>query len=249
MSWGFFNKRKGIVIKSNVDKKDKEFDKEIEKCNELEVSTKKLYKGMKRCNEALEELRKMESKLAQDLSSMPLDDNPDQLKYAEGFVKTAKNIDTYGLELEKNITNVTIEPLQRFHGIFPRVSSGIKKREQCYQEYLRLKGKVEKYEEKEKNALNKGKLEQYERELEKAKIDFEAQNSLMLNGLPQLREGRITYFDPCFEALQKSQVDFYSKCCQAYGDLVETLDENSSYGDDIQDMLKDLRSLSIIGSE
>ncbi|CAB4005087.1 bridging integrator 3 [Paramuricea clavata] len=247
MSWSFFNKKK-LAPKSSG---DREFEREIAKCSELETNTKKLYKGMKRCNEAFEELSKMESKLAQDISTMPYNDEINGLNHAEELVKTLKSLESHRVELAANVVKTTIEPMKKFYGILPSVNSGVKKREQCLQEYTRLRGKVEKYKDKEKTPQNLNKLEQYEKELETARNDYEAQNALMLEGLPQLWEGRVTYFEPCFEALQRSQVDYYSKCCQAYGDLVEKLDSDN-VGDeegahlDVQDMLTDIRSLSII---
>ena len=250
MSWSFFNKKK-LVPKSSI---DREFEREIAKCNELEVNTKRLYKGMKRSNEAFEELSKMELKLAQDISTMPSNEDTQELNYAEELNKTLKSLESHRTELSTNIVKTTIEPLKKFYGIFPSVTSGVKKREQCLQEFTRLKGKVEKYKDKEKTPQNLSKLEQYKKDLEIAESDYESQNSLMLEGLPQLWEGRVTYFKPCFDALQKSHVDYYSKCCQAYGELVEKLNGDTSVDDDeiehqdVQDMLTDLRSLSIVGN-
>ena len=249
MSWSFFNKKK-LVQKSSV---DREFEREIAKCNKLETNTKKLYKGMKRCNEAFEELSKVETKLAQDLSTMPSSGEVNGLNHAEELTKTLKSLESHRVELATNVVRTTIEPLKKFYAIFPNVNTGVKKREQCLQEYTRLKGKVEKYKDKEKNTQNLSKLDQYEKELEIARNDYEVQNSLMLEGLPQLWEGRVTYFEPCFAALQRSQVDYYSKCCQSYGDLVQKLDgsnESDEEGDhlDVQSMLADIRSLSIIGN-
>jgi hypothetical protein len=249
MSWSFFNKKK-LVPKSSG---DREFEREIAKCNELETNTKKLYKGMKRCNEAFEELSKIETKLCQDISTMPLGGEGNGLNYAEELTKTLKSLESHRIELATNVVKTTIEPMKKFYGIFPGVSSGVKKREQCFQEFTRLKGKVDKYKEKEKTAQNLSKLEQYEKEFETARDDYDAQNFLMLEALPQLWEGRVTYFEPCFAALQKSQVDYYSKCCQAYGDLVQKLDggndaDEEGVHQDVQDMLTDIRSLSIVGN-
>ena len=247
MSWSFFNKKK-LAPKSSV---DREFEREIAKCNELETNTKKLYKGMKRCNESFEELSKMETKLAQDISTMPSTGEANGLNHAEELARILKSLESHRVELATNIVKTTIEPMKKFYGIFPSVNSGVKKREQCLQEYMRLKGKVDKYKDKEKTPQNSSKLEQYEKELEIATADYEAQNSLMLEGLPQLWEDRVTYFEPCFEALQRSQVDYYSKCCQAYGDLVQKL-ESDTVGDeegghlDVETMLTDIRSLSIV---
>jgi hypothetical protein len=247
MSWSFFNKKK-LAPKSSV---DREFEREIAKCNELETNTKKLYKGMKRCNESFEELSKMETKLAQDISTMPSTGEANGLNHAEELARILKSLESHRVELATNIVKTTIEPMKKFYGIFPSVNSGVKKREQCLQEYMRLKGKVDKYKDKEKTPQNLSKLEQYEKELDIATADYEAQNSLMLEGLPQLWEDRVTYFEPCFEALQRSQVDYYSKCCQAYGDLVQKL-ESDTVGDeegghlDVETMLTDIRSLSIV---
>lgn len=245
MSWSFFNKKK-LTPKSSV---DREFEREIARCNELETNTKKLYKGMKRCNEAFEELSKVELKLAQDISTMPSNEETQGLNHADELGKTLKTLESHRVELATNIVKTTIDPMKKFYGTFPSVNSGVKKREQYLQEYMRLRGKVEKYKEKEKTSQNLNKLEQYEKEYEIAKVDYETQNALMLEGLPQLWEGRVTYFEPCFEALQRSQVDYYSKCCQAYGDLVERLDGHNLGKEeslDVQDMLTDMRSLSIV---
>ena len=249
MSWTFFNKKK-LAPKSST---DREFEREIAKCNKLETNTKKLYKGMKRCNESFEELSKMELKLAQDISSMPSNENVHGASHHEELAKTLKSLESHRVELTTNIVKTSIEPMKKFYSVFPSVGSGVKKREQCLQEYTRLKGKVEKYKDKEGTPQNLSKLEQYEEELEIARADYEAHNALMLDALPRLCEGRITYFVPCFKTLQTSQVDFYSKCCQAYSDLVDRLENSDDGGKegyhlDVQDMLTDMRSLSIIGN-
>ena len=247
MSWSFFNKRKPTT-KLNV---DREFEREIGKCTQLEANTKKLYKDMKRCNEALAELSKMESKIAQDMSNTPLDQQKEGKNHAEELVATLKNIERYRVDLTTNIARTTIEPMKKFSSVFPNVNNGLKKREQYLQDYVRLKGKVEKYREREKVQQNLSKLEQYNDELETAKAEYEAHNAVMLEELPRLWDGRITYFEPCFEALQKSHVDYYSKCCQWYGDLVDCLTDDMDVGNtqhDVQDMLAQFRSLSIVGN-
>lgn len=245
MSWSFFNKKKPAA-KSNV---DRGFEREIAKCNDLERNTKKLYKGMKRCNETFEELSKAELKLAQDISTMPSTEEINGLNHAVELGKTLKTLESHRAELATNVVRTNIEPMKKFYGIFPSVNTGVKKREQCLQEYTRIKGKVEKYRDREKSIQDMNKLELYERDLEIAKNEYEVQNGLMLDGLPQLWEGRVTYFEPCFAALQRSQVDYYSKCCQAYSDLVSTLDggnvNKNSENIDVEDMLNDIRLLSI----
>lgn len=236
---------------------DREFEREVAKCGQLEVNTKKLYKDMKRCNESLVELSKIESKIAQDISSTPLHQQRERPNQAEKLAKTLRSLEPYRLEMTTNVVKTFIEPMKKFSSVFPNVNNGVKKREQCLQEYGRLKGKVEKYKERESNPPNLSKLEQYEEELESAKAEYEAHNVVILEELPSLWDGRITYFEPCFEALQKSQVDYYSKCCQAYGDLVESTGDSSDVTDEMADvhvhsdvhaMLVEFRTLSIVGN-
>ena len=250
MSWNIFNKSRP-TSKLNI---DRQFERDVAKCNELEVNTKKLYKDMKRCNKALTELSKLESKVAQDISNSPLDQGRKVQNHADELAKTMGNLERYRLELTTNVVRTTIEPMKKFNSVFSNVNNGVKKREQCLQEYIRLKAKVEKYKERERTPQNLSKLEQYEEELESAKAEYDAHNAVMLEELPRLWEGRVTYFEPCFEALQKAQVDYYSKCCQAYGDLVNAIGVGTDLTDevrtqtDVEEMLAEFRSLSIVGN-
>ena len=50
------------------------------------------------------------------------------------------------------------------------------------------------------------KTEQARRAMQAAKDDFDAQNRLLLLELPQFYEKRVDYFQPCLQALIRSQV-------------------------------------------
>ncbi|XP_035671904.1 bridging integrator 3-like [Branchiostoma floridae] len=252
MSWNPFNRLsaspKRTVISKTV---EKDFERECTKLAQLDESTKKLYKDMRKCTEAVTALSKCEVKLGQDLVSTC--QGEDMLRNeAEAVGATTAKLEGFSQELNTSSQKAVIEPMKRFTNIFPQANSAIRKREQSLQEYSRQQLKVEKLQEKERTGPNIVKLEQGKKALSAAKEDFEVQNSSLMEEMPQFYDGRIDYFQPCFEALLKSQVAYHSNVykvlCELASDLGADTDPppDHQYNADLQKQLSDMKALSIV---
>ncbi len=70
--------------------------------------------------------------------------------------------------------------------------------------------------------------------------------------MPRFFEGRVEYFQPCFEALIKSQVTYYTECFKIYVELAvqledkDTLQSDEDFEMDLHRRLCEIRALSIV---
>jgi len=82
------------------------------------------------------------------------------------------------------------------------------KRNLISSECLKCQSKFEKQDKLEKTGTNVVKTEQARKAWLAAKDDFDKTNRLLLLELPQFYEKRVDYFQPCLQALIRSQVSF-----------------------------------------
>ena len=77
-----------------------------------------------------------------------------------------------------------------------------------------------------------------------ARDEYEAQNKLLLLELPQFYDKRIDYFQPCLQALVRSQVNFYGETNGLFTHLVsatsEEIETNDSTGNKVEQQSKSL---------
>ena len=119
-------------------------------------------------------------------------------------------------------------------------------------ECLKAKTKYEKLERLEKTGQNVVKTQQAKKAWEAAKEDFDSQNKLLLMELPQFYEKRVDYFQPCLQALVRSQVNYYGETVKLFT-LSQTEDadqgalNDKDFFDDVDKHLTAMKSLSIVG--
>ncbi|KAK2171148.1 hypothetical protein NP493_1098g00072 [Ridgeia piscesae] len=190
--------------------------------------------------------------MVQDLANSALVREEETLQpLAEQWSGTVTKLEMISNELNTNYQKTVVEPMKKFSTIMPSTQTAVKKREQSLQEYSRYLAKVEKYREKERTGPNVVKLDAARKALLWAKDDFETQNSVLTGELPRFYERRIDYVQPCFQALIKSQVKYYTDAHNFYTDLSRQLsgekDDQPSdvYNQRIQQKLAEIRALSI----
>ena len=104
------------------------------------------------------------------------------------------------------------------------------------------------------------RTKQAERALESAKEEFSAQNKLLLIELPQFYEKRVDYFQPCLQALVRSQVNYYGETNSLFTHMAHSsaaaeeggagggvLLADKEYQNDIDKHMSAIKSLSIVG--
>ncbi|KAJ8025554.1 Bridging integrator 3-like [Holothuria leucospilota] len=255
MSWNIFSRFTSNAPKKTVLSKEEEaeFNREVTKIEVLDDATKRLYKDLKKSMEAMATLSKHQCRIGHNLAASPVLNTEPDLKSLEMISKSVGQIEEHTHELNSQTTKVMVEPMKKFTLIFPNIYLTLKKREQCLQEYTRCQVKVEKYEDKERTGQNLAKLTTVaKKSLETAKESFEKINSELMKELPDFFEGRLDYFQPCFEALIKSQIEYYTKCFKIYAELApeleyrETVISDEDFEDQIQQKMADIRALSIV---
>lgn len=224
----------------------------MKKLERLDENTKKVYKDTKRCLESQTAQYRSEMKMVQDLANSALVREEETLQpLAEHWSGTATKLEQISNELNTNYQKTVVEPMKRFSTIVPSTQAAVKKRDQSLQEYSRCLAKVEKYREKERTGPNVVKLDAARKALLWAKDDFETQNSVLTGELPRFYEHRIDYVQPCFQALIRSQVKYYTDARNMYTDLSRKLSGEKDdlpsdvYNQRIQQKLAEIRALSI----
>lgn len=255
MSWNPFSRhsapKKSVVSKAA----EREFEREVKKLDELDESTKKIYKDGKRYIEANNALAKAEHKLVQDLLNSGLCQNEEELhRNIEEWERSLEGLDRHRNELNANIQKTLVEPMKKFSGIFPSIQGAIKKREQSLQEYNRCQARVDKYQDRDRTGQNVVKLDSTKKALESAKEDFKSQDQALKEDLPRLYGGKIDYFQPSFEALVRSQVTYNSEAFKAYSGVSSDMFDHSKISEQerkarIQQTLADIKALSITADD
>jgi chromosome segregation ATPase len=231
---------------------DTEFDRAVTKFRQVEGLSKRVYKDTKKCTEAIASASKAGQKLGNDLTSSAVVQQTDLKETAEEFNDTMKEMAKLAAQLRNNEQKTVIEPMKKYSKIFPNVDKAVRKRDQKMAECEKLQAKVEKL--KDRSSQQQVKLESTQRELEKCKLEFEGLDSQLNQEIPQLYEGRIDYFEPCFEALIKSQMRYYEHCDRLLNDLETKMrSDDKDMADDavekrIQQQLSEIKALSIVAS-
>jgi len=250
MSWIPFRK----VGTKKVDQLvDNEFNNQVDKFNQVEMSTRKMYKDMKRYIEDNNGLIKAENRLGQDLLACAISIENEEIlnETAKSVQEVLQNQSELHSELNENLQKIFVEPMKKFTSNFNCVSNAIKRREQSLQEYRKYQLKHEKFMEKE-GQTQSGKFDANERYLGLAKLDFERRNAKLLEELPNFFDCRIMYFQPCFEGLIKCQHSYYKQSRDLFEELANKIDcpleqrSDEDYREETNKRLLEMKSLSIV---
>ncbi|ESO90403.1 hypothetical protein LOTGIDRAFT_192130 [Lottia gigantea] len=250
MSWNPFSRaapRKSVISRTQ----EREFEKDVKKIEELDESSRKLYKDVKRWIEANNAVAKSERKISQDLLNSVLCQQDEELRaLVEDWDKSVARIETHTHEMNNSAQKTFVDPMKKFSSIFPNVQLAVKRREQVLQEFQKCQLKNDKYEDRERTGQNRVKQEQSKKMLNSAREEFISQNTSLTSDIPKLIEGRIDYLQPSFEALVNSQVTYNTEAFKIYSELSLQMNDlqeisNEEYSARIQKNLDDMKSLSI----
>lgn len=252
MSWIPFRKQPKKPTSELV--ADNEFDSQVEKFNQTEANTRKMYKDMKRYVEQNAGLVKTHQKFGQDIASVGSvgGKNDEKLnKAVENIQQVMIKQCDLEIELNANLRKLFIDPMKKFGVHFNTVNSSIKRREQSLQDYAKYLNRREKYKEKENTALS-GKYDANEKYLASAKADFERRNAKLLETLPKFYEYQLSYFEPCFEGVIRSHYSDVKNSRDLYEELAEKLDcpteqwTDDQYEQETKNRLAEIKALSIV---
>ncbi|CAI9717246.1 bridging integrator 3-like [Octopus vulgaris] len=229
-----------------------EFEKEGKKLAKLEEISRKLEEASKKYSETALNLSKCEQRITQDLMASALCKSESELKHhCEEWDNSIVKLNPHMQEMNSNIQKMLVEPIEKFSNIFPCIHETKKKWEQSSGEFKRCEVKVKKYQERERTGNNIVKLNQHQKSLMPVKEEFNKLHTALKEGIPKLNDHRISYYQPCIEALIKSQAAYNSECYKIYSELAGHLAPETytseEYGNRIQQKLSDIKALAIVG--
>ena len=219
-------------------------DRELEMCfnnlQNLEENCKKLYKEVKRYEECITNLHKMEQSMTSELTNSPLIHEDENLrKVAERYQSVTYQMGHNTDDLAQLSQKTVVDPLKKLNPEFGAIAAALKRRDTALSEALKAKAKWEKAEKLEKTGANTVKADQAKKAWLAARDEYEAQNKLLLLELPQFYEKRVDYFQPCLQALVRSQVNFYGETNGLFTHLVSAATESSHSQDHDQEKAQD----------
>lgn len=220
------------------------------KLQELEENSRKLHKEVKRSEDCLQELHRIEEKLVSDLSSSAVCQESNELKtLCENYSTVMYQMGHATEDLTELSQRTVVEPMKKLSNEFPSIQAALKRRDQTLQEVQRNQQKLDKLLKLERTGPNIVKTEQMRKTFHLSREDFEKQNRLLLLELPQFYEKRVEYFQPSLQALIRSQVDYYGENTRLFATLMgeSSPDRAASQPDKVAKQLAQIKSLSIVG--
>ena len=224
------------------------------KLQEMEENSKKIQKEVKKYEDCLSALQRAEDKLASDLTNSGLcEEAGGELRLVGDELGSLAYQMGHNTEDLVQLAHRTVrEPVKKLTAEFPHIQAAVKKRDLNLQETLRAQTKLEKMNKLEKSGANTVKKEQAKRGYMTARDDFEKANKQLLLELPQFYERRVDYFQPCLQALVRSQMEYYGENSRLHDKLSKKClqEERSSPEDsnELEKIFSDMRALSIVGS-
>ncbi|CAD5122499.1 DgyrCDS10923 [Dimorphilus gyrociliatus] len=253
MSWNPFQKHV-IMPRTNAISKmeEKEFEKEVRRIEMLQENSRKLYKDMKNVQEALSDQSKIESKLANEMSSSGRDNDELKVLFDAWYAQVTILTSLTG-EQVTNIQKTFTEPMKKFTQYFPSTLQAISKRNQSLFEYSKCFSKVEKYQGRERTGSNVVKLENSKRMMDKCRKEYETQQKILKLSLPQFYETRVDYVRPSLHSFIQNRLNYATEAHKRYEQAANSIcviipsDEDCIEG--IEKNLCDIKALSITADD
>ncbi|UZJ55878.1 hypothetical protein CBS101457_005198 [Exobasidium rhododendri] len=257
MSWGGFKKsinRAGTSIMQKTGQVDKtvdsEFQDEVARYKQLEKETQNLQKEAKGYLDAIRSLASAQSRIAETIDGF-YNDSSEAAMAANAYKRAVDELDTKtARELDAPYRATVLEPIGKLCSYFPEINKTIDKRNKKLLDYDAARTKHRKLIDKPSD--DPSKLPRAEKELEDAKLIFEALNSQLIEELPQLIDMRIPYLDPSFEAMVRMQAKFAEEGYEKMGGVQRYFAESvrDEYADgqldaQVEGVLQEMKELSI----
>ncbi|KAI1308382.1 hypothetical protein EDD11_004311 [Mortierella claussenii] len=214
MSWSGFKKNLNRATTSvlhktgNMDRTtDKEFEEEERRAKQLEKKSEKLHKEANGYAKALRELTAAQVRVVNALEQCHDESEPMSLsgtKYKDAVIKMDEQVQ--GEDGAGAYRATVLEPIGRYHAYFPEISEAIRRRNKKLLDYDNARSKVRKLVERPSE--DNTKLPRAEHEANIARDMYEAMNAQLTAELPKVIDARVSYLDPSFEAVVKSQLSF-----------------------------------------
>jgi len=231
----------------------------------FEENTKNLAKEICRYEELVGKLQDFELSLSSSLLNNSLcREDPPLRSVAECYHSIVYQTRDHTENLKMIARRTVAEPCKKLYPEFSNIANTLKKRESAIKELNNAAAKHDKATKAAKTGQNIVRLTQAKRSMECAQEEYESQNKHLLLEMPQFHEKRLEYFQPCLQALVRSQVNYYGETNALHTHMTtnvpqSTEEENDNnhhttgfvsdkdFNDDINKHLTAIKGLSIVG--
>ena len=259
MSWGGFKKsinRAGTTLMQKTGQVERTVDSEYNSTEEqyrtLEREAMALQKEAKAYLDAIRALASSQARIAEAVDGF-YTDSSDAAMSANAYRRAVDELDTKtAKEIDAPYRATVLEPVGKLVSYFPEVNKILEKRNKKLLDYDAARSKHRKLVDKPSD--DPLKLPKAEKELEDARIIFEALDEQIKSELPQLVDLRIPYLDPSFEAMVRIQAKFAEDGYEKLGGVQRFFSDGvrDDYADgqldnQVEAVLQEMRELSICG--
>merc|ERR1719295_845205 len=219
----------------------------------LEENTKNLAKEMNHYEECVGKLQDFELNLSSSLLNSSLcREDPPLRSVAECYHSVVYQTRDHTENLKMVSRRTVGEPCKKLCPEFNNIANALKKRETAIKEYNAAALKHDKASKAAKTGQNVVRLTQAKKALETAQEEYESQNGRLLLEMPQFHDKRTEYFQPCLQALVRSQVNYYGETNALYTHMTTTAapvssTEETASGFDAAGQQQQLQSQNISG--
>ncbi|KAF9422525.1 hypothetical protein BGZ76_003771 [Entomortierella beljakovae] len=182
---------------------DREFEDEEKRAEALKSRAEHLHRQANGYAKAMREMSGAQVRLANILEQFYEEGETMSnagIKYRDAVTK----LEEKATEEEGAYRVAVLEPVGRYYSYFPEITEAIRRRNKTMVEYENAKAKVRKLVERPSEDSNK--LPRAEHDANICRDMFEAMNAQLMAELPKVVEARVSYIDPSFEAVVKSQL-------------------------------------------
>jgi len=260
MAWNPLGKKPFLTARPTLSQglashlEDREMELSFMNLQEYEDHAKKLYKEVKRYEECVVQMHKLEQKMSSEMSNSPLCHDDEELKkIAEDYQSVAYQMGHCTDDLVQLSQKTVVEPMKKLTTEFEAITAAIKRRNLALADAQKCQAKYEKLAKAEKTGANVVKAEAAKKAYQSAKDEFDHQNRLLVMELPQFYEKRVDYFQPCLQALIRSQVDYYGETTRLFTHLVSanpgaagSIKSDEKCREETDALLSEIKALSIV---
>lgn len=259
MSWGGFKKsinRAGTTIMQKTGQVEKTIDSEFQdetvRYKQLEKESLALQKEAKAYLDSIRSLASSQTRIAETVDGF-YNDSSEAAMAANAYKRAVDELDARtARELDAPYRATVLEPIGKLCSYFPEINKTIEKRNKKLLDYDAARTRHRKLIDKPSD--DPSKLPRAEKELEDAKVIYEAMNAQLMEELPQLLDLRIPYLNPSFEAMVRMQARFAEEGYEKLGGVQRYFAEGvrEEYADgqldaQVEGVLQEMKELSICG--
>ncbi|KJE97769.1 hypothetical protein CAOG_07872 [Capsaspora owczarzaki ATCC 30864] len=230
---------------------DDEHETNVKNYMRLQEVSENLQKSLKSFQDSMKAITQSHNRMAACVDEMFEPFEAQEVKQsAKLYAEACQALERTNHDLESEMRITLFEPMTLFMKIFPIVDELLKKRDQKLIELEKRREKLGKNSKSKDRGSSRA--EQAERAVAEAEREYNELNDKLRAGLPGFCEARTSYFDACFEALVKIQLQCSKNCQQLVagkmgGGFSKTQAlSDAAYDQDIRAKLDSFLSLAIV---